>query len=82
MSILKLQQERLWIELQQHRPRSTKTLELSDPFILTSSLQKALRRGDEQVATPAARALLGLEAARLEAANEWPIGVHHAAFGP
>lgn len=65
MSILKLQQERLLIELQQHRPRSTKPLELRDPFILTSCLQKALRRGDAQVAMPAARALLGLDSARL-----------------
>ena len=65
MSILRRQQEQLSIEVQQHRPRSTKALELKDPFILTSCLQKALRRGDEQVAIPAARALLGLDSTRL-----------------
>jgi len=65
MSILLRTQQSLSIELKQHKPRSTPALEIKDPFILTSALQKGLRRGDGAVATAAARSLLALDAARL-----------------
>lgn len=47
------------------RPCEPEPLSTDDPFILTSCLQKALRRADEPVARAAALSLLRLDASRL-----------------
>lgn len=64
-SILKRHQDSLSAKLKQHLSRTTPALEIKDPFIVSSCVQKGLRRGDAKVATAAALSLLALDPSRL-----------------
>lgn len=51
-------------QLQKHQPRTPASLGTSDPYLLTSCLQKALRRADTGYVLSAAHALLDVDPAR------------------